>query len=146
MSMAPRGGDEINILTAGANYGWPLVSHGREYSGGPVGEGPRPSPAMLILSGFGCRPSRLPAWRFIKAICSQNLKAVSWSLPLNSAAFIMLNLKALKMGPACRCAKPHISSNLSAAFEMLNSTPTAASSSSATKPKAASIGSRSRGY
>ena len=35
----PRGGDEINILTRGANYGWPLVSHGREYSGGPVGEG-----------------------------------------------------------------------------------------------------------
>ena len=35
----PRGGDEINILTRGANYGWPIVSHGREYSGGPVGEG-----------------------------------------------------------------------------------------------------------
>ena len=40
----PRGGDEINILTAGANYGWPLVSHGREYSGGPVGEGLKTKP------------------------------------------------------------------------------------------------------
>ena len=40
----PRGGDEINILTAGANYGWPLVSHGREYSGGPVGEGLKSKP------------------------------------------------------------------------------------------------------
>ena len=40
----PRGGDEINILNAGANYGWPLVSHGREYSGGPVGEGLKTKP------------------------------------------------------------------------------------------------------
>jgi glucose/arabinose dehydrogenase len=29
----PRGGDEINILKSGANYGWPLVTYGREYSG-----------------------------------------------------------------------------------------------------------------
>jgi glucose/arabinose dehydrogenase len=35
----PRGGDEINIPAAGANHGWPLVSHGIEYSGGPVGDG-----------------------------------------------------------------------------------------------------------
>jgi glucose/arabinose dehydrogenase len=29
----PNGGDEINILRAGANYGWPLVSYGRRYEG-----------------------------------------------------------------------------------------------------------------
>lgn len=29
----PRGGDEINILKAGANYGWPLVSYGINYDG-----------------------------------------------------------------------------------------------------------------
>lgn len=29
----PNGGDEINILSAGANYGWPLVSLGRTYQG-----------------------------------------------------------------------------------------------------------------
>jgi glucose/arabinose dehydrogenase len=29
----PNGGDEINILKAGANYGWPLVSLGRTYQG-----------------------------------------------------------------------------------------------------------------
>lgn len=29
----PRGGDEINLIRAGANFGWPVVSHGREYYG-----------------------------------------------------------------------------------------------------------------
>ena len=31
--MGPNGGDEINILKRGANYGWPLVSLGRTYAG-----------------------------------------------------------------------------------------------------------------
>lgn len=35
----PRGGDEINIPAAGANHGWPVVTHGVEYSGGVIGDG-----------------------------------------------------------------------------------------------------------
>ena len=31
-----RGGDEVNLLEAGANYGWPLATHSREYSGGLI--------------------------------------------------------------------------------------------------------------
>ncbi len=34
----PRGGDEINLIRPGANYGWPVVSHGKEYWG-PVAVG-----------------------------------------------------------------------------------------------------------
>jgi glucose/arabinose dehydrogenase len=35
----PQGGDEINIILKGANYGWPVVSYGVNYDGSPVGTG-----------------------------------------------------------------------------------------------------------
>lgn len=34
----PRGGDEINRLLAGANYGWPKVTHGIDYTGLPISQ------------------------------------------------------------------------------------------------------------
>lgn len=34
-----RGGDEVNRIRRGANYGWPVISYGRHYSGGRIGEG-----------------------------------------------------------------------------------------------------------
>lgn len=37
--MGPRGGDEINLIKSGANYGWPVVTYGREYHGPKIGEG-----------------------------------------------------------------------------------------------------------
>ena len=33
----PRGGDEINIINKHNNYGWPIVSYGKEYIGGDIG-------------------------------------------------------------------------------------------------------------
>ncbi len=35
----PQGGDEINIVRPGLNYGWPVISFGEEYGGGKIGEG-----------------------------------------------------------------------------------------------------------
>jgi glucose/arabinose dehydrogenase len=32
----PQGGDEINIITAGSNYGWPLATFGEQYGGGEI--------------------------------------------------------------------------------------------------------------
>ncbi|QMU59970.1 MAG: PQQ-dependent sugar dehydrogenase [Boseongicola sp.] len=34
-----RGGDEINRIRRGANYGWPVIAYGRHYSGAKIGEG-----------------------------------------------------------------------------------------------------------
>jgi glucose/arabinose dehydrogenase len=70
----PLGGDEINVITRGLNYGWPTVTFGREYDGGPVGEGLTQAPGMeppvfhyatsAALSGIAFYTgSAFPAWR-----------------------------------------------------------------------------------
>ncbi|OQX42421.1 MAG: glucose dehydrogenase, partial [Candidatus Sedimenticola endophacoides] len=70
----PQGGDEINRLRSGANYGWPVVSHGTEYGSGiPVGEGsekPGIEPPLyywvpsIAPSGMAFyQGERFPQWR-----------------------------------------------------------------------------------
>lgn len=42
----PQGGDEINRPEAGKNYGWPVITYGENYGGGPVGAGLTEKPGM----------------------------------------------------------------------------------------------------
>jgi glucose/arabinose dehydrogenase len=82
----PRGGDEINIARAGRNYGWPVITYGREYSGPAIGEGTAKAgmeqPAhywvpSIAPSGMAFHDGRgHPAWKgqlFVGALASAQL-------------------------------------------------------------------------
>lgn len=84
----PRGGDEINLIRPGRNYGWPLATYGINYSGQPIPEakgetlpGMEPPlywwPRSPAISGMAFYDAdRFPAWRnsvFIGALADQNL-------------------------------------------------------------------------
>jgi glucose/arabinose dehydrogenase len=84
----PLGGDEVNLMRAGANYGWPVVTYGREYeTGDPIGEGTSKAgmespiyywvPLSIAPSGMTFyEGTAFPGWRgnlFIGALQGQAL-------------------------------------------------------------------------
>ena len=90
--MGPRGGDELNLIVKGRNYGWPLVSEGENYNGNAISKPstrrdlepaklfwvPSISPSsLLIYSG-----NMFPQWKgsgFIGALSAQALIRVTFS-------------------------------------------------------------------
>lgn len=58
-----QGGDEVNRPQAGLNYGWPVISYGRHYSGGKIGEGTQK--AGLEQPEFYWDPSIAPSGMMI---------------------------------------------------------------------------------
>ena len=93
--IGPMGGDEINILLAGHNYGWPLVSTGRNYTGTLVSDQPwaRPGmdnprihwvPSISPSSAIFYTGDKFPRWKnslFVGALTTRQLQRISFDQP-----------------------------------------------------------------
>ena len=68
-----RGGDEVNVPLAGRNYGWPVITYGRDYTGLPIGEGTHKAgleqplhywdPSIAPSGAAFYTADRFPEWR-----------------------------------------------------------------------------------
>lgn len=86
----PSGGDELNILLPGRNYGWPVISLGREYDGTPMQKAQEgmeqplffwsPNPSVTGLSFY--TGDKFPKWRrsaFIGGLVGRRMDRVTFN-------------------------------------------------------------------
>ena len=86
-----KGGDEINLVERGNNYGWPVITYGIDYSGEPIGQGITAAAGMaqplyywdpsIAPSGMAFYDGdRFPEWRgslFVGALAGKHLARLS---------------------------------------------------------------------
>ena len=111
-----RGGDEVNIPAPGKNYGWPVITYGRDYSGAKIGVGTAkegmeqpiyywdpsiaPSGAAFYTGDFG-------PWRgnlFVGALAEQSLHRLVLDGPKVTGEEVLLKdvnarIRDVRMGP-----------------------------------------------